>query len=449
MRDTVAGEVIRMSGAKRALDLGVVAVAVALFFGLVLTPKPAHAKTFTVNSTGDANGKCEPISLFTYCSLREAIKDANSNDNGPIVDTIAFDIPGTGVKTLTPDSELPPITEPVTIDGYTQRPCSSNPAPCSRPNTDPLGAVDPYLLIELDGSDAASSANGLSVVASSTLIKGLIITNFDNGITSTESAKGLKVRGNLLGTDNSGGMGQGNTDGVDLDGNDHIVGGTTPAARNLMFGNSDDGISTSSSGSKIEGNLISFNQGDGVSIGGGNNTVGGTDSSAANIILANGRDGVRVANNPVTGNRFLRNHIYSNGQLGIDLSGGTEDPPPTVGITLNDPKDTDGGPNGLQNYPQLFDAQFSLPHTTTITGKLNSRPERKYTVQFFASETGDPDGFGEGETFLGQKQVETNQDGNASFTFTTTLPELNDAISATATGGGGTSEFAARIKVLL
>jgi hypothetical protein len=228
----------------------------------------------------------------------------------------------------------------------------------------------------------------------------------------------------------------------------------SPAARHLIAGNSDDGISASSSGIKVEGNLISFNDGDGVSIGGANNTVGGTVSSAANIILANGSDGVRVANNPVTGNRILRNRIlrnriYSNGQLGKDLSGGTEDPPPTVGITLNDLKDPDGGPNGLQNYPQLFDAQFSLPHTTTITGKLNSRPERKYTIQFFASEMGDPDGFGEGETFLGQKQVETNKNGNVSFTFTMTIPELNEAISATATGGGGTSEFAARIKVLL
>jgi CSLREA domain-containing protein len=450
MRDTVAAETVRTRRANEALALGVVAVVVALFFDLLLTAKPAYAKTFTVNSTGDANGKCDPFGLFTNCSLREAINAANSNDNAPTVDTIAFNIPGSGLKPLTPDSELPPMTEPVTIDGYTQRPCASNPAPCSRPNTDPLGAVDPYLLIELDGSDAGSSAYGLSVVASNTMIKGLIVINFgDDGIESSESAKGLKVRGNLLGTDNSGSLGQGNTDGVDIDGNNTIVGGTTPAARNLIFGNSDDGISTSSSGSKVEGNLISFNQGDGVSIGGGNNTVGGPVSAAANIILENGSDGVRVANNAVTGNRFLRNHIESNGQLGIDLSGGTEDPPPTVGITLNDFKDTDGGPNGLQNYPQLFEAQFSLPHTTTITGKLNSRPEKKYTVQFFASETGDPDGFGEGEIFLGQKQVETNNNGNASFTFTTTLPELNNAISATATGGGGTSEFAHWIDVSL
>jgi len=216
-----------------------------------------------------------------------------------------------------------------------------------------------------------------------------------------------------------------------------------------MFGNLDDGDSTTSSGSKVEGNIISSNQGDGVSIGGSNNTVGGTVSGAANIILANGRDGVRVANVPVTGNRILSNYINSNVQLGIDLSGGIEDPPPVIGITLNDPKDKDTGPNGLQNYPWLDDAEFSLPHTTTFTGTLNSRPEKKFTIQFFSSEMGDPEGFGEGQTFVGQKKVETNRNGNASFTFTTTLPDLGDAISATATGGGGTSEFAHWIDVSL
>jgi hypothetical protein len=51
-------------------------------------------------------------------------------------------------------------------------------------------------------------------------------------------------------------------------------------------------------------------------------------------------------------------------------------------------------------------------------------------------------GFGESQTFLGQKKVETNKNGNASFTFTTKLPDTDDRISATATGGGGTSEFA-------
>ena len=42
-------------------------------------------------------------------SLRQAILDANAN---PGADTIAFNIPGSGVHTIAPLSGLPPVTEP-------------------------------------------------------------------------------------------------------------------------------------------------------------------------------------------------------------------------------------------------------------------------------------------------------------------------------------------------
>src|SRR6266850_4059764 len=50
-------------------------------------------------------------------SLRQAINDSN-NTNG--LDTIAFQIPGVGVQTISPGSALPPITDPAIIDGTTQ-----------------------------------------------------------------------------------------------------------------------------------------------------------------------------------------------------------------------------------------------------------------------------------------------------------------------------------------
>src|SRR5262245_48088374 len=64
----------------------------------------AAAKTFTVNVTGngaDANpgdGICE-TSVAGNCSLRAAIQEANAN-NGK--DTINFNIPGSGVQTISP-----------------------------------------------------------------------------------------------------------------------------------------------------------------------------------------------------------------------------------------------------------------------------------------------------------------------------------------------------------
>jgi hypothetical protein len=53
-------------------------------------------------------------------------------------------------------------------------------------------------------------------------------------------------------------------------------------------------------------------------------------------------------------------------------------PPP------NDPKDPDTGANRLQNFPVLASATTS-GNETTVKGKLNSRPERKFTVQFFSN----------------------------------------------------------------
>lgn len=56
-------------------------------------------------------------------SLRQAILDANANTG---LDTIAFNIPGSGVHTINLTSALPTITDPVVIDGYTQPGSSAN-----------------------------------------------------------------------------------------------------------------------------------------------------------------------------------------------------------------------------------------------------------------------------------------------------------------------------------
>src|SRR5207244_1917089 len=114
----------------------------------------------TVNSTADAAAD------DGACTLREAIIAANTNtasgamagecvagEASPTVDTIAFDIAGSGVRTITPvggsagGSDLQFITDPVTIDGYTQT--------GSQPNTNATGAINAVPLIELDGSSSS------------------------------------------------------------------------------------------------------------------------------------------------------------------------------------------------------------------------------------------------------------------------------------------------------
>ena len=78
---------------------------VALLFWAITAP--LAAATFTVTNTNDSGAG----------SLRQAILDANANAG---LDTIAFNIPGAGVHTITPATPLDTITDPVTIDGYTQ-----------------------------------------------------------------------------------------------------------------------------------------------------------------------------------------------------------------------------------------------------------------------------------------------------------------------------------------
>jgi hypothetical protein len=141
-----------------------------------------------------------------------------------------------------------------------------------------------------------------------------------------------------------------------------------------------------------------------------------------------------IIGDAATGNRISRNSIFGNGSpggLGIALN--------NDGVTANDNQDPDTGPNRLQNFPVITSAS-----TTTIEGRLNSRPRRTFTIQFFSNPAPNfPTGFGEGETFLGEKTVTTNDRGRASFTFATALT-AGEFVTATATDAfGNTSEFSA------
>jgi hypothetical protein len=235
-------------------------------------------------------------------------------------------------------------------------------------------------------------------------------------------------------------------------GNNNTIGGTSPDDRNLISGNGFLGIEISSNSTGdnvVQGNLIGTqkngtsalgNSGLGVYVDATDNTIGGTGLGEANVIAFNGGDGVfvefvGVAN---TGNRISGNPIFSNGELGIDLRGGTED---AAGATANDPKDPDTGANDLQNKPVLTSAK-TVGGTTTIQGKLNSTPSDPFVVEFFSN----PSGENEGKKFIGNKAVSTNSNGNVTFSFSPSQAvAAGQRITATATDSvdGDTSEFSA------
>lgn len=141
------------------------------------------------------------------------------------------------------------------------------------------------------------------------------------------------------------------------------------------------------------------------------------------------------------------NSIHDSGALGIDLFSGNFGG--SGGVTLNDPGDTDVGGNGLQNFPVLLSATTN-GSSVTIEGSLDSWASEQYTVEFFASPSCNPLGYGEGKLFLGSTTVAT--DGTGHGTFSITAPAVVAAGSvATATARrqstGDTSEFSACVTV--
>jgi titin len=257
--------------------------------------------TYTVTNTADVGTG----------SLRQAILMANADTTR---DTIVFNILGAGVHSIALATALPVIQNAVILDATTQPGYSGSP------------------LIELNGAAAASAAIGLWVTAGNSVIRGFVINRFgDRGIL-LQTGGGNVVTGNYVGTDVTGQVALPNGSGINVvTSNNNVIGGTTPAARNLVSGNRGAGISvyTGASNNLVEGNYVgtdvsgTFSVGNGYGVGvyGVNttaNTIGGTAAGAGNLISGNGSgstgDGVSIFAS-ATGTLVQANLI------GTDISG--------------------------------------------------------------------------------------------------------------------------------
>ncbi|MBV9469945.1 MAG: hypothetical protein JOZ57_11940, partial [Abitibacteriaceae bacterium] len=169
-----------------------------------------------------------------------------------------------------------------------------------------------------------------------------------------------------------------------------------------------------------------------------NNTVGDrSNSNLKNIVAFNAGDGVLLRDNNTTGNTVRFNSIFSNGGLGINLVGGNED---NNGVTANDAKDGDTGPNNLQNYPVI--TSTSTSGGSAIFGSLNSTPNTTVAIDIYFNSVADPAGYGEGQTFEGSQNVITDANGNATFNISTTnVTGFYPVAMATNLTTGDSSEF--------
>lgn len=389
--------------------------------------KEVPTSTFTVTNADDSGDG----------SLRQAILDANASANR---DTIRFAIPGAGVHTIAPLSALPPITDPVTVDGTTQPGYAGTP------------------LVQLDGT-SAGNCDGLRITAGNSTLRALAIGNFQQAGVVLAEGDGNVLEGNFLGTDATGTVARGNEVGLRIEAGSasnrigtNADGLADAAERNLISGNISDGVllvDAGSQGNLVAGNSIGTDVGgaeplanghSGVCVDGASgNVIGGISAAAGNVIAFNVLEGVAViagANNPVLGNS-----IFQNGSGGIDLH--------PDGVTLNDPGDTDTGPNNLQNFPVLRSA-IAAEGRTTVVADLDAAANTQFRIEYFSNIAADASGYGEGQTYLGFSSVNTDGTGaaTASIEFDPPIP-AGRYITMTATDSyGNTSEFSAAGQVV-
>ncbi len=206
------------------------------------SPVCNSAEPFVVTSTNDNDEKG---------TLRWAINQANARLG---FDRIDFDIPGSGIHTVQLASELPDISDAVTIDGLSQG--DTNGAP----------------LIELAGTNAGDRAHGLvfGAGASNSLVRGLAINDFqDHGIIL--AGDDIVVSSNFIGLDPSDGItAKGNKgNGIEIQGSSgNLIGGHGPEFGNAIAGNQIRGVNINGSFNELLSNRI------------------GVDSSAAQAVNA-------------------------------------------------------------------------------------------------------------------------------------------------------------------
>ena len=385
-------------------------ISLGLCASALTTMSPVHAQTtLTVTNNTDASGQA------LTGSLRQVLEYAAFNGAyGGAPFTVNFAI-GTGQQTIALTSPLPLVNFATVIDGYTQ--------PTATPNTLPnnIGGSNAAIRIVLDGTSVISASGGIYLSAANSAVRGLSIVGFGTSPGIFAAATNVSIDGNFIGVLPDG-TARPNSIGVTSAASGVVVGGATPAARNVVACNLGAGVNGGADirnneiGTRPDGTTACANGGAGINLAGGVANIGG--AGVGNFIRNNTGDGITVAGasnfsiigNTITGNsgkginiiatecasngvRIRANNIGPNGGLGIDLA--------PLGRDVNDALDIDVAlgcitvANRGQNYP-VFDLVTYRPNATAVTFTVASEASKTYDVEVFSSANADTSDAGKG-----------------------------------------------------
>src|SRR5215217_5345482 len=256
------------------------------------------ALAFTVINTNDAGPG----------SLRQAIIDANANA-GP--DVIGFSV-ASGPQRIVLTSQLPTITDPLTIDGTTQ----------------PGFSGVPLIEIQPDGNVIG---DGFRITGGNSILRGLILNNFRGHAITIETGGANVIEGNYIGTDATGSAAAANVqNGVFiLSSSNNRVGGLTTAARNVISGNFGNGVhmALGASNNLVQGNYIGVNAAGTAALPNEtgivvfnkapNNTIGGSTAAHRNVVSGNRSVGIVIesSNSNVVQGNFIGTNAAGNAAI--------------------------------------------------------------------------------------------------------------------------------------
>lgn len=273
------------------------------FVFAVSSATAAPGVTLTVNTTADGpdvnpgDGLCEANVGVGDCTLRAAIEETNANTNPTDTDVINFAIPGAGIHTISPTTDFPHVTEPLSIDATSQggTNCAAH-----------------QLAIEVDGQNTNVAQLNFDSTAPGSTVKGLSIVN-STGLAMLIEANSFTAQCNNIGVRADGStIGANELTGIRVNGTNNIlIGGANPADGNIVSRSiNSDGIwfSGTSNTVTISSNNLSFNKNHGVSF---THLVNATISN--NTVTNNLYDGIAgdLVDNVVVNNNTVSNQVFS------------------------------------------------------------------------------------------------------------------------------------------